>query len=390
MGRGSARRVLSRDFALRLWFDRQGLWRPHHQKLTKGRFLDHLERTGGLQLDSINVLDRAHYLTLWSRYGMYDRRKVDRWIYQDRVAFEYWGHEASVLPASRLPLALRAMRCFKASGSWWKDHLPSPADRRRVLMQIREDGPLDSRALTKRAGEHAELTRRALMLLWHEGKIAISRREQFRRYYDLPSRVYPDVEAASRKDWEDHWLLGGLRGNGVASERQLTGYLTSPRPSASLKKEVLHRCVLRGLVEEVELEGSAVPHYALPEHLDRVGSLPRPEGATLLCPFDSLLWQRGRAKEWLDFDYKVEIYVPKNKRKFGYYAMPILIDGQLVGRVDAKFDREASVLKVRALAWESRRGKTHDKAALGELLHSLAAFLGASSIERTDEKGRPT
>jgi len=165
---------------VRLWFHRQGLTEPQDaNRLTAETLRLHLERTGALQLDTINVVDRAHYLTLWSRFGLYDRTALDRWMYDDQVAYEYWGHEASLLPISHLPIGRRRMRRFPPKSweakSWWKHYKTSAASKRRVLERLEAEGPLESIDFepspdpVKSAGVMplAREDKRSLKLLWH-------------------------------------------------------------------------------------------------------------------------------------------------------------------------------------------------------------------------------
>jgi len=376
---------IDREAVIRLWLHRQGLARPFEAPLTRERFVEHLERTGALQLDSVNVVDRAHYLTLWSRFGAFDRAEVDRWIYRDRVAFEHWGHEASVLPASRLPLALRGMRLFAPRGDWWASRTPSAAAFRRVLRRIRAEGPLETADFESREGEGGpwwgwKEDKQALEMLWHRGRLATSERRSFRRVYDLAERVYGEVSPAGRARFEDGWFLAGLSGNGVARERHLEGYFTAPRPNAALRRKIIARNVAKGRAVEAEVGGQP-GWYVAPEHLDLLGGLPRPAGTTLICPFDSLLWQRSRAEDLLGFRYRVEIYVPPEKRAFGYYVMPILHDGILAGRLDPKMHRDEGVLEIKALSLEPgfRRRAAFDGGLAGALA-SLASFLGAREV----------
>lgn len=372
------------EWVRRVWFDRQGLTRPRRHGLTRRRFVTHLSRTGALQLDSVNVVDRAHYLTLWSRFGAYDRRRVDGWAYRDRVCYEYWGHEASLLPAAHLPISRRAMRRFDP-GDWWRANAPSRATFRRIKRRIREEGPLESADFTSAStgggswwGWKEE--KRGLEWLWRRGELAVSARRHFRRLYDLSERVYASREVASLTDYEDSWLMVGLSGNGVASERHLRNYFTSPTLKADRRRRVLARALKRGTVREVRVTGFHAPFYATPETL-AARRPPRPEGLTLVCPFDSLLWQRDRAEELLDFRYRVEIYVPPAKRVFGYYVLPILYDGRLVGRVDPKLERDTGTLVIRNAMTEAGfvRDARFDR-AFGECVSDLAAFLGASRL----------
>ena len=387
---------LTRADVIKLWLHRQGLAAPRGSaRLTVRSFVGHLERTGALQIDPVNAVDRAHYLTLWSRFGAYDREKVDRWVYRDRAAYEYWGHEASILPISHLPLGRRRMRRFPGSWArkgWWERYSTSPASRRRALRRLREEGPLESADFERRPDEPvagkaewgSKEDRRSLKLLWHHGKVAVSSRRHFRCVYDVAERVYPEGRAATTAEYEDSWLLAGLSGNGVAAERHLVNYLTAPNLSAADRKRVIARNLRKGRVLEVRADGLRGPAYALPEQLELVADLPEPEGTTLICPFDSLLWQRGRALELLDFDYKLEIYVPEPKRRHGYYVLPILHDGRLVGRLDPKLHRDRGLLEVRSLQLEQGfRGGRAFRSALREALEDLATFLGARDLELT-------
>ena len=218
-------------------------------------------------------------------------------------------------------------------------------------------------------------------LLWHDGRVAVTTRRSFRRVYDLAERVYPATDPASTAAYEDSWLLTGLSGNGVATERHLAGYITGPSPSAADRKRVLTRNLRAGRIVEVEVPGLRGPFYGLPEQVEALGTLPDPVGTTLICPFDSLLWQRQRAEDLLGFRYRIEIYTPPAKREFGYYTLPILHDGSLVGRLDPKLHRDRDQLEVRALELETGVKRSRRlTGGLGEALQSLAEFVGATRI----------
>jgi uncharacterized protein YcaQ len=356
----------------------------------------HLERTGALQLDSVNVLDRAHYLTLWSRFGPYTKGHVDRWVYRERTAYEYWGHEASILPISHLPLGRRRMRRFPPprlrERSWWPSYATSTASKRRVLRRLRAEGPLESSDFERRATESPDVSpwgmpmpkedTRSLKLLWHDGRVAVRRRRHFRCVYDLAERVYPEGPVASPTEFEDSWLRVGLSGNGVASERHLTNYVTGPSPVAAERKRIIRRHLAKGRIVEVRVQDRRGSFFVLPEHLEMIEELPAPQGTTLVCPFDSLLWQRKRAEELLGFAYRVEIYVAAAKRQFGYYVMPILHEGRLVGRLDPKLHRDRGLLEIKAIYLEDGfEGGTDFRRGLAESLESLRQFLDAERMD---------
>jgi len=371
----------------RLWFQRQGLSRPRRRKLTRKALVDHLETTGGLQLDSVNVIDRAHHLTLWSRFGAFDREALRRWIYREKLAYEFWGHESCVLPLRQLPHSRRAFRRFTLHNKWWKERRPPPGVLREVRRRIREEGGLESADFKSAGGKTGpwwgwKHERMALETLWRKGELAVADRRHFRRVYDLAGRIYPEGETSGRIEFEDSWLWTGLSGNGIASEKHLSFYFTSPRLKAPERRAVLARNLRKGKIAEVEVPGLADTFYARPETLDTLTRLPRPRGTTLLCPFDSFLWQRERAEHLLGFRYRVEIYLPPPKRRYGYYVLPILHEGRLVGRIDPKLHRDRGLLEIKAVHLEPGfEGDRDFKAALGDTLRDLAAFLGAKALE---------
>ena len=245
----------------RLWLHLQGFSSPSGTTaLDRGSLVAFLEQAGGLQLDSVNVVERAHYLTLWSRFGPYDKADLDRWIYDGRRAYEYWGHEASVLPMSHLPLGLRAMRRFPPDAwkkaTWWPRWSTSAASERRVLRLLRERGPLE------RADIRGREDKQSLRVLWHAGRAAITRRRHFRRVYDLAERVYPEVEPASGMELDDSWLLIGLRGNGIATEQHLIQYWTGPKPNAALRQRIINRNLRKKRIRRVRVQGFDDTFYA--------------------------------------------------------------------------------------------------------------------------------
>ena len=388
--------------AIKLWFYCQRMEQGRKSReLTPSSFLDFLNQVGGLQLDSINVVDRAHYLTLWSRFGVYDRQQLDKWIYEERAAYEYWGHEASLLPINHLPLGRRRMKRFPPqswrNSAWWDKYQTSAGSKRRVLQRLLNEGALETVHFekTSRDRKHekeygptmpvmptSKEDKRSLELLWHAGKTAVSNRRYFRRVYDLAERVYPESEIASPTQYEDSWLMIGIKGNGIASERHLNNYFTAPKLKAPERKQVIERNLKKKRIVEVEIPGQKGPHYMLPEYIDILGNLEHPEGTTIVCPFDSLLWQRSRAEEWLDFRYRIEIYTPQKKREYGYYVMPILHNGRFVGRLDPKLHRDEQKLEIKALFLEDDNLRTPELVReLREALHDLSQFLGANRLE---------
>ena len=390
---------ISQQQVVRLWLSQQGLLECNQPRtLTATSFVEELERLGGLQVDSVNVLDRAHYMTLWSRFGGYDRAQVDAWLYQDRLAYEYWGHEASILPISHLRLGKRRMKGFPPkrweNASYWSRYETSPESKRRVLKLIRQNGALESSDFEPTAKDKADRSllgwgsvipkedKRSLGLLWHAGKLAIDSRVSFRKKFNLAERVYSaDIKAASLKEYHDSWLMIGLQGNGFASESHLKNYWTAPSLAAEERREVIQRNLRKKAIVAVQVEGCKETYYGLPEYLE-APTLPAPTGTTFICPFDSLLWQRQRAEDLLAFRYRIEIYVPEAKRQFGYYVLPILHDGSFAGRFDAKLHREESRLEVKAVFLEEEfKPSAEFRRNVKQRFSQFAEFLGAAKLQ---------
>lgn len=376
---------IPRDSVRKLWLHRQGLIHPFSRPLCESTFQRLLGDVGALQLDSVNVVDRAHHLTLWSRFGTYDRSRLEPWIWRDRQAFEYWGHEASILPMHHLPYSLRAMKNFEMRGSWWAQRQPSRAVVRHVMKRIRDEGPLESRDFQREEAAGAwwgwKAEKQALEILWHRGVLATAERRSFRRVYDLAERVFPETRPATTRALQDRWLEIGMQGNGITAEPHLDNYFTSPRPHAAERRAILARALKKGALREVRVADSPLTWYARPFDLDALHDLPDPRGTTLICPFDSLLWQRRRAEDLLDFRYRIEIYTPPPQRVFGYYVMPILHEGRLLGRLDPKLHRKEKRLEIKAIHLEPgvSRHQSLDR-GLARALTSLAEFTAARDI----------
>jgi uncharacterized protein YcaQ len=228
----------------------------------------------------------------------------------------------------------------------------------------------------------AKEDKRSLKLLLHAGRVAVAGRRHFRCLYDLAERVLPEGPVATTREYHDSWLLAGLEGNGAAREAHLVNYYTAPNLDAAERRRVLRRNLKAKEIVAVRIDGLAGEHYARPRDLEELGASPEPRGTTLLSPFDSLLWQRARAEELLGFEYRVEIYVPPAKRRYGYYCLPILHDGRLVGRLDPKLHRDRGVLEIRSLHLEPGfDGGERFTTGMRSALESLRTFVGARAVE---------
>ena len=397
--------------AAALFLERQHLARPRGERLTArtlGRFV---EDVGGLQLDSINVLDRAHYLTAWNRFGVYDRAALDRLTYRRHVLFEYWAHAACFVPTTHLPQWRRVMLDYGVHHTGWSGWLRKNSRMLRATeAAIRERGPLgnvDFRG--KRPGGRAgwwswKPSTHALHYLWMKGRTLVDSRTHFHKRFDIIERVLPavlEVEPVSADAFRRWHLTRSLHAMGAASALDLRLYLTFPRTPPPARKRALESLLRSGEVVEIGIEGDTARWYALAEDVPalesaarrRRGSAPS-SGTALLAPFDSFLWHRARTSRLFDFDYTIEVYVPGHKRVHGYYSLPILHDGRLIGRLDAKTHRAERRLEVKHVHCEKwfALGKTPPLeswgaietgaafAGVAEALRSLAAFVGADRV----------
>ena len=352
-----ARERLSAAQARRLALGAQGFAAPRH---AGGRALQRvLASTQLLQIDSVNVLERAHYLPAFSRLGPYDKDKLDRLShYAPRRLFEYWGHEASLLPVDLWPYM--QWRMARANQDAWGGMFRIATERPELVEQmyaaVRDRGPITASSLSADAPKvRGEMwawsdQKRALEWLFWTGRITSARRlTNFERLYDLPERVIPKEIRARPTPAEDEaqreLLRRSIRAMGVATEQDLRDYFRLPTAETKLR--------IAELVEEGDLLPVAVEGWRQPGYLDPNATIPRRvEARALLAPFDPLIWERARTERIWGFRYRIEIYVPQPKRVHGYYVLPFLLGDALVARVDLKADRKAGLLRAKKIHLE--------------------------------------
>lgn len=384
-------KIIPLEAAARLYLSRQHLDRPMRRGFDKDALARFVADAGGLQLDSINVVARAHELTLWSRFGPYDRAALERLVYEERALFEYWAHAACLIADEDRPAWARAMADYRRRHTGWSTWLKAhPTVLRRVEAEIRARGPLSSSDFERPASQGKSAgwwdwkpAHHALHYLWMTGRLAVSSRRHFQKSYDLAERVLAPVEPLPRAEFPLWHLRKTFRALGAAAEADLPRYMTFPKLDAAERRRALKEMLKSGEAVELAVEGQGGRWYALASDLPALDSPPAPRGTTLISPFDSLLWHRGRAKALFGFDYKIEVYVPAAKRVHGYYSLPILHAGRLIGRLDPKNHREEKLLEVRSVHYD---GKPGDDALAGtaEALRSLARFLGAERVTAPD------
>ena len=397
---------LSVDEARGLMLAAQGLLDPPLPSVGLADLRATVERLGVVQIDTISVVARSQYLVLWSRLGPYDPLLLDRLLHPERAVLEYWAHAASILP----------MRDYAYHRTWmlhhqlhlWSGHREwvdaNAAVLEETLETIRVRGPVASADFERdpsrpRTGpwdwHGPKLSRRALEILWTNGRLAVSSRRAGQKVYDLHERALPpdlglpaDHELPSLDERRRYLARRTLEALGVVVPSWLLDYFRLSPPAGMSK-----RAGALALLREFEAEGAALPariagldepafivSASLPD-LARLRSGVRPARTTLLSPFDSLIWDRARARALFGYEVVFEAYVPPPKRRYGYYALAILHCGRLVGRLDPKMERAAGRLLVRALYLEP--GVPVDDALLDGLsgaLRDLARFLGGTRV----------
>ena len=379
---------LSASEARRLALASQGFADPRETGSSPGWGIRRVfGRVGLLQIDSVNVLERAHYLPAFSRLGPYPRAALDDAAHRaPRRLFEYWGHEASLLPVALHPLMRwRMERVYKdAWGGMKRIQAERPELVEEVFAQVAERGPIAASDLAeerpRRAGPWWDWSdsKRAVEFLFWSGRVTSARRRNFERLYDLPERVLPAKVIAAPtpapEDAQRELVRIAASALGVAAERDLRDYFRFDLDEIRARVAEL---VEAGELIPVEVEGWGRTQG----YLWKDARIPRKvEACALLGPFDPLLWERSRVQRIFGFAFRLEIYVPKPKRVHGYYVLPFLLGDRIVARVDLKSDRAEGVLRAWAIHLEpGAPAETLD--ALTAELESLAGWLGLDSVD---------
>jgi uncharacterized protein YcaQ len=391
--------TISAAEARRLVLALQGLADPPRRKLTAQGLLELVERLGYVQIDSINWVARAHHMILFARNQTYRPELLRRLAEDEAQLFEHWTHDASFIPTRFYPYwQVKFKRVRDAMVERFGRRIDGHFDEQveTVLGRIRDGGAVMARDL---AGERTRQAQGwwdwhggkvALEFLWHTGQLAIARRQGFQKVYDLTERVIPNDPGGEPPDHDgfvDWACRGALERLGVASSGEIARFwdLVSVTEAADWCRREAGRAALPALVESVD--GKAPRKvFARPDVADLLRDLPRPSGRLrVLSPFDPILRDRQRLGRLFGFDYRIEIYVPAPKRKYGYYVFPLLEGERLVGRIDMKAGADRQALQVNALWMEP--GHPLTKPRLGRLeaeLDRVRRFVGAETLRFRD------
>ena len=340
----------------------QGIIPRARKKATKRDVLQVIRRMCALQIDTIHVVARSPYLVLWSRLGDYEPKWLDE-LLEEGAIFEYWSHEACFLPVE--DYALYRRRMLNAESMGWKYRKDWVSAHRKEIEElkrfIRERGAVKASDFERKDGLSGgwwewKTEKRALESLFTAGELMIARRQNFQRVYDLRERVLPgwnDKQLPSEEAVRRELAAKAVRALGVAKPRWVADYF---RTNMRETMEAVQALKDEGTLLPVEVEGWNEPGLIHRDNLKlfkaaSAGSLEMTH-TTLLSPFDPVVWDRARARSMFDFDYRLECYTPEPKRRYGYFTLPILRRGALVGRVDAKAHRKEGVFEIKSLHLE--------------------------------------
>ncbi len=392
--------VVSNAEARRLLLHLQGLSAPPRRKLTRDGLLDLVEHLGFVQVDSINTVERAHQMILFARNETYRPKLLTRLLEREARLFENWTHDAAIIPTRFYPYWTARFARERAGlrdrwRKWRDERYEAMLDE--VLRHVRDDGPVMARQLGEEEKKNAggwwdwHPSKTALEFLWRTGDLAVCRREGFQKVYDLAERVIPAEHRTAEPDQEafvDWACRSAIERLGFATPGEIAGFWggLSAEEAAQWCKASLGTALI-----EVEVEGTngARPKRAVAradiEAL--LPDLPEPPGRLrVLSPFDPLIRDRNRTQRVFGFDYRIEVFVPAAKRKYGYYVFPLLEGERLVGRIDMKHDRATGVLGVKGLWLEPGVRRNRGRlAALEAELERLRRFTGAERVAFENE-----
>lgn len=375
--------------ARRIALAAQGFARPRPDAVGTRQLNLALERIGLLQLDSVNVLERSHYLPMFARLGAYDKALLDRLTFAKKAPYrEYWAHEAALIPLEDWPLFGFRRQDYRdyysvANDPWLAAHADTLAWLR---AELAEKGPLPASKIERDAAAPRrgswwdwDEVKRGLERMFRFGDVVSAGRTGFERTYALPEQVMPTEvyrREVPREEAVRTLMERAARAHGIGTLSDFADYYRLKTGDA---KPALASLVDEGVVHEV-----SVPGWKKAAYLHRDARIPRRiETTALLSPFDPVVWERDRALRMFGFHYRIEIYTPAPKRVYGYYTLPVLVDDALVGRIDLKNDRKRGVLRVQS-AWREEGVADAVAERIVPALRELAAWQGLGELEVVD------
>jgi len=393
---------ISVETVRRLQLEKQGIGEPP-KKTTKKRVEETVGRLGCVQIDTINVVERAHYFTLWTRLGQYKKADLHALAYEDRRIFEGWGHAMCYMPITDWRYLIAANR-ERAKNKiihtgWFSRVEPEIVDS--VLDRVSKEGPLGSADFEGKKPSSGwwgwKPAKRALEALFSSGDLMVTRRDGFQRIYDLTERVLPswlDVSEPTEEQRNRFFAIRTLSYLGATKPADIKSYYHSWCVKLGLTakqiQDLLEELAEEGAVVKLSVEGIRTPHYCLAEDAPRLGELEHDwsyGGVRLVNYFDSLLWNADRLETLFGFERALEVYLKPHQRRYGYFTTPILYGDRLVGRLDPKLERKEKKLIIRGLWYED--GFKKDEVFEDELqktLDDFSRFNGAEKIEWRLEK----
>jgi len=371
--------TLDKPAARRIWLHAQRLDTPAPFGSGPDATRTAIQHLGYVQIDTINVIERCHHHILFTRIPDYRRDHLNRAQSLDKTVFEYWTHALSYLPAPDMRFYIRAMqRHWRRRSAWFG--AVKPQDLRKVLGLLRSNGALtirdiDDDVLVDKHHPWASRkpSKRALQLAFYTGAVTISERSGMLKTYELMERHFGWDKApkpASAAETSAYLLDRALRAQGIVSLDSVCYHDAKSKPAI---RQLIEARVRHGELLPIALDGAGrLEHWARPEALETGG--PMPEMVHILSPFDPLIIQRKRTHLFFDYDHRFEAYVPKEKRRFGYFALPVLVDGDIVAAVDLKTDRKKQELLVQKWTWIGRGPRKALKRRIEAELHRFERF----------------
>jgi uncharacterized protein YcaQ len=391
--------VITAEEARLLLMGAQGLLEDPARPITPIVLRKVIERMGFVQLDSINVVERAHHLTLFSRMDNYRHEHFTTLLEKSRSLFEHWTHDASAIPLRWFAYwkpRFEAARKRMMNNGWWRERIGQEPVKiiDEVRERIRVEGPLRSQDFEhERNGESSawwgwKPQKAALEFLWSSGELMVARRDGFQKVYDLTERVFPAEHAAPRPDEREHieWACStAMERLVIATPKELAEFWNAidiARAKAWCEEAARQGRIIPVSVESAADAANTRQSFAAFDWRAKLRRLPAPpERMRLLSPFDPVLRDRARARRLFGFDYRFEAFVPGPKRHYGYYVLPILEGDKLVGRLDPKFERREGLLNILKVYWEPGVRVTRKRQkSLERAVEDLARFIGAKQI----------